>query len=103
MAFTAREVRDSGRSPVDEIIVHSPVDGREIGRVQAMSLDQVERMALELRAAQPAWEALGPEARAPHLSRWRDWLTDNERRLTELVTAESGKAWADAAAIPSGW
>lgn len=60
------------------------------------SADQVAAMAARLRNAQPAWEALGPQGRGKHLLAWLDWMMDNERRLLELVQAESGKSWGDA-------
>jgi acyl-CoA reductase-like NAD-dependent aldehyde dehydrogenase len=97
MLTSPRESVDDPASIADEIVVHSPVDRREVGRVPAISRPQLEEMAAGLRAAQPGWEALGPDGRAPFLNRWRDWLLDNEQRLTRIVTLESGKAWADAA------
>jgi acyl-CoA reductase-like NAD-dependent aldehyde dehydrogenase len=48
-----------------------------------------------LRAAQPAWEALGPKGRSRHLRNWLNWLLDNDRRLIGLVQAETGKSWTD--------
>src|SRR5438094_539595 len=49
----------------------------------------------KVRAAQPAWEALGFAGRARWLGRFRDWLLDNEQRLLELVQQETGKSWGD--------
>jgi acyl-CoA reductase-like NAD-dependent aldehyde dehydrogenase len=57
-------------------------------------------LAAALRQAQPAWEDLGPDGRAIHLRAWRDWFLDNERRLGELVQAETGKTWNDASLEP---
>ena len=84
-----------------EIEVHCPADGRLVGTVPNQDADEARAAAEALRAAQPAWEALGPEGRAVHLRNWRDWLLDNERQLAELVQAETGKAWTDAALEPS--
>ncbi|GAA0630679.1 aldehyde dehydrogenase family protein [Sporichthya brevicatena] len=78
------------------IEVRCPADGRIVGTVANQTRDEVGAVAAKLREAQPAWEALGPEARGKHLRDWRDWLLDNERRLGELVQSETGKSWADA-------
>ena len=78
------------------IEVRSPADRRVVGTIPVLDSAQVHALASGLRAAQPAWEALGPDGRAKVLLRWADWLLDNERRLAELVQAESGKAWNDA-------
>ena len=59
--------------------------------------DDVRVLAARLRDAQPAWEALGVRGRAVWLGRWRDWLLDNQDRLTELIRRETGKALGDAA------
>jgi acyl-CoA reductase-like NAD-dependent aldehyde dehydrogenase len=64
------------------------------------SPDQVSQMARQLREAQPEWEELGPVARCKHLLAWLDWIMDNEQHLIELVQAESGKSWGDAALEP---
>lgn len=78
------------------IEVRSPADRRVVGTIPVLGAERVQSLAAELRAAQPAWEALGPDGRAKVLLRWADWLMDNERRLSELVQSESGKAWNDA-------
>ena len=78
------------------IEVRSPAHGRVVGSIPVLGTEQVHELATQLRAAQPAWEALGPDGRAKFLLRWADWLMDNERRLAELVQSESGKAWNDA-------
>jgi acyl-CoA reductase-like NAD-dependent aldehyde dehydrogenase len=81
------------RTPIE---VRCPADGRLIDTVPDQGPAEVARVAAELRAAQPAWEALGPKGRSAHLRRWLDWCLDNERRLLETVQAEAGKSWADA-------
>jgi acyl-CoA reductase-like NAD-dependent aldehyde dehydrogenase len=82
------------------IQVHCPADGRFVGAVPNATAAEVHAVAVELREAQPAWEELGPEGRGRHLRAWRDWFLDNERRLGEMVQAETGKAWNDAALEP---
>ncbi|GAY17542.1 aldehyde dehydrogenase family protein [Mycobacterium sp. shizuoka-1] len=79
------------------ITVRRPADGAVIATVPDLDAVQVAAICAELRAAQPAWEALGPRGRSTHLLGWLDWLLDNERRLLTLVQQETGKSWADAA------
>jgi acyl-CoA reductase-like NAD-dependent aldehyde dehydrogenase len=79
------------------IRIHCPADGRFVGEVPDQGPGEVAALARALRAAQPAWEALGPKGRNRHLLRWLDWLLDNEQRLLELVQAETGKSWSDSA------
>src|SRR5688572_4724222 len=87
----------STRSAPESFEIRSPADGRIVGRLPQRSPADVAAIAARLRAAQPAWEDLGPDGRATHLLRWLDWIMDNEQRLMELVQDESGKSWGDAA------
>jgi acyl-CoA reductase-like NAD-dependent aldehyde dehydrogenase len=87
----------NGEPAAKVIEVRSPTDGKRVGIVSHQSANDVVATANRLRAAQPAWEALGPDGRAEHLLRWLDWILDNEQRLIALIQAEAGKATADAA------
>jgi acyl-CoA reductase-like NAD-dependent aldehyde dehydrogenase len=97
MAAIAQSSAGAQASP-EEIVVHCPADGRVAGTVPVHTRAEVEAMAAELRAAQPAWRALGIAGRSLWMERWRDWFLDNERRLIEIVQAETGKSTADAGA-----
>ncbi|HWF53007.1 MAG TPA: aldehyde dehydrogenase family protein [Solirubrobacteraceae bacterium] len=88
----AQTTTDSGAPTVD---VFCPADGRLVGSVPDMGAPEVEQIAAQLRAAQPAWEAIGPEGRARHMLAWLDWIFDNEDRILELVQQESGKSYGD--------
>jgi acyl-CoA reductase-like NAD-dependent aldehyde dehydrogenase len=57
----------------------------------------VAAAAQQLRAAQPAWEELGPDGRAQHMFRFLDWILDNEAHLVGTMQEETGKSWGDAA------
>jgi len=78
--------------------VRNPATGEIVGSVADETRDEVFAVAARLRAAQPAWEALGFRGRAQWMARWRDWFLDNEERLTRLVQLETGKSQADAGA-----
>ena len=75
--------------------VRNPADGSLVGTVPDQSADEVRVLADQLRAAQPAWEALGPKARARHLRKWLDWVVDNQDHILGLVHREAGKSWGD--------
>jgi acyl-CoA reductase-like NAD-dependent aldehyde dehydrogenase len=82
----------------EQITVTCPADGRVVGSVPVHSRAEVEKVAAELRAAQPEWRAMGFAGRAKWMNLWRDWFLDNEDRLNAMVQAESGKSTADAGA-----
>lgn len=79
-----------------EITVTCPADGSEIGRVPVCDAAEVAGAAARLREAQPGWRDIGFAGRAAWMRRWRDWLLDNNARLTRLVQEETGKSLADA-------
>lgn len=76
--------------------VVNPANGELVGTVTEMSTADVSALAGRLRAAQPAWEAIGARARAQHMLRWLDWIVDNQDRILGLVHREAGKSWGDA-------
>lgn len=79
------------------IVIHRAQNGSVLDEVPIHNSDEVSQMASELRRAQAEWEEIGPRGRKMWLGRLRDWMLDNQTRLTELVVAESGKSWQDAA------
>lgn len=96
MSTTTEQDRPASGDHVERE-VRCPADGRVVGSVPRHGAADVAAAALDLRAAQPAWEALGPRERSRHLRRWLDWLLDNEQRVIGLVQAETGKSWSDSA------
>jgi acyl-CoA reductase-like NAD-dependent aldehyde dehydrogenase len=78
------------------ISVRSPVTGGTIAQVPELTRDEVERLAVRGRAAQPAWEALGVRRRAEVLRRAQRLLLDHADRVLDTVVAETGKAREDA-------
>ena len=83
-------------SGTSKLEVRNPADGSVVGVVPDMPADEVAQLAAGLRAAQPAWEALGPHGRGRHLRDWLDWIVDNQDRILGLVHREAGKSWGDA-------
>ncbi|MGO9696745.1 MAG: aldehyde dehydrogenase family protein, partial [Mycobacterium sp.] len=80
-----------------DIVVKCPATGEVVGRVAVTSVAEVEAVAARLRAAQPAWQAMGVEGRAEWLGKWRDWILDHTDELLSMVERETGKSWGDTA------
>ncbi|MFI5623299.1 aldehyde dehydrogenase family protein [Nocardioides sp. NPDC051685] len=95
-------VSEAPRAPFAEqparavVEVRNPADDTVAGTVPNLSGAEVAELAARLRAAQPAWEALGPEGRKKHLLAWLNWIVDNKERILGLVHREAGKSWGDA-------
>ncbi|BDX33437.1 aldehyde dehydrogenase [Mycobacterium antarcticum] len=97
MTTTEGQTTDTAAKAEKALVeVRNPADGSVVGTVPDQSADEVRLLADELRAAQPAWEALGPKARARHLRQWLDWIVDNQHHIFGLVHREAGKSWGDA-------
>lgn len=92
----AENASGNGLTPAPAIEVICPADGRVVGRVSDLGPAGVAAAAAQLRAAQPEWEALGPDGRAKHLLRFLDWILDNEATLVGIMQEETGKSWGDA-------
>lgn len=79
------------------IEVAAPASGSIAGTVPNLQAAAVNARAAQLRAAQPAWEALGPDGRSAWIARYRDWLLDHATELTDLLQLETGKVRHEAA------
>ena len=53
--------------------------------------DEVAAEARRLRAAQPRWEALGPDGRAAVLLRWADAVEAQADAITEALSVDTGR------------
>ena len=73
------------------IDVQNPATSAIVGRIPNQTREEVLATAAELRRAQPAWEALGFEGRAGWMERWRDWMLDNDKRLTRMLQEERSR------------
>ncbi|OJX79866.1 MULTISPECIES: aldehyde dehydrogenase family protein [unclassified Leifsonia] len=71
--------------------IHDPATGAEIGRAPEASVDDLDAAIARARAAQPAWEALGHDARTEVLLRAADAIDANAEALAELLSREQGK------------
>src|ERR1700742_3758961 len=60
--------------------------------------EKVHEVAERLRSNQAEWEALGNKGRSKWLFQLRDWMLDNQERMTETMQRETGKVRAEAGA-----
>ena len=73
---TAAETEANGAAPAapETFEVHRPVDGSVIREVPITTPEEVAEAVAAVRAAQPAWEAIGFDGRYHWLGRLRDWM-----------------------------
>ncbi|HEX3701021.1 MAG TPA: bifunctional proline dehydrogenase/L-glutamate gamma-semialdehyde dehydrogenase PutA, partial [Phenylobacterium sp.] len=85
-----------GQSAEDRV---SPVDlSRVIGRASQATPADVEAAFAAARAAQPGWDQLGGEGRAPILRAMADALEGDRHRLVAICAREAGKTLSDGVA-----
>src|SRR5438046_1682209 len=84
----------------DELAVHSPYDGREVGRTSYASPDQVERAVAAAASVAGRAAALPAHVRAGALDHVSRRLAERADEIARLITAENGKPikWARAEA-----
>ncbi|MBV8181248.1 MAG: aldehyde dehydrogenase family protein, partial [Mycobacterium sp.] len=78
------------------IRVHDPADGSIVAEVPDNPPADVAAAISQIRATQPAWEALGPGGRASWLLRYGNWLRAHQTELSALLQSETGKPWQEA-------
>lgn len=76
---------ESGRA------VHNPSTGELVGLAPTQTMAEVDAAIDRASAAQPAWAALGDEARVEYLNRIADAIEANADALAELLSREQGK------------
>ncbi|MFT3989319.1 aldehyde dehydrogenase family protein [Aestuariivirga sp.] len=74
-------------NPATEVVIASVPKGGE---------DDADRALVAARAAQPAWEALPPQARGQLLRDLARLILENRERLARIVVAEQGKPLQEA-------
>lgn len=78
-------------SPTGTIVVHSPIDGQEIGRVTETPLKDVEQLIERAHAAFLAWRVVPAPKRGELIRLFGEELRAHKEELGQLVTLESGK------------
>jgi acyl-CoA reductase-like NAD-dependent aldehyde dehydrogenase len=88
---------DGAGSSTETFEVRNPADGTVISSLPIHGADEVRAAVARLRAAQPGWEALGPDGRYRWLAAWREWMLAEGERIADVMEAETGKVRQDAA------
>jgi len=94
---TESATNGAAASAAESFDVHNPATGEVIRSVPIDSAESVAATVARVRAAQPAWEALGNAGRYAQLGKLRNWLIDNYDRIADTMQEETGKVRADAA------
>ncbi len=71
--------------------VINPRTGEADYEIAPLDAAAVQAKAKRLRAAQPAWAALDPQARADILRRWADAVVAHRQPLLEALTLDTGR------------
>jgi acyl-CoA reductase-like NAD-dependent aldehyde dehydrogenase len=74
-----------------ELTSHNPATGEPVGAVPVTAVEDVARIVARARAAQPAWEALGPRGRADLIRGVAPLFDARADVLGELLSREQGK------------
>jgi len=82
----------------EALIDLDPASGERLAAVPLSDAADVERVVAAAAAAQPAWRAVSPQARARALMALRQLLDAHREELAAIVTRDMGKTLADAAA-----
>jgi malonate-semialdehyde dehydrogenase (acetylating)/methylmalonate-semialdehyde dehydrogenase len=81
---------------VEAIADVDPATGQTAATVPLSGAAEVDAAVVAARAAQPAWREVSPQRRARAVLALREQLLARREELTALVTADMGKALADA-------
>lgn len=92
-AYLAGEWKKS--SSGETIAIQSPYLHDTIGRVQAVTQDEVDQAIKAAHKAQKEWASLSLSERGVFLNRWADELVKNELDIARSVMKEVGKGFKD--------
>ena len=80
----------------ETISIGSPYLKTEIGRVQAMSQQEIDEAIASTKEAQKKWSHLTVRERGAYLYKWIDELLSAKEEIAETIMKEVGKAYKDA-------
>ncbi|WTW96262.1 aldehyde dehydrogenase family protein [Streptomycetaceae bacterium NBC_01309] len=74
-----------------ELRVRDPRTGRDERALRPPTLEALDAEVARLRAAQPAWEALGPSGRADALRRWAREIAARQDDMVDALLHDTGR------------
>lgn len=78
------------------IDIYSPYTHEVIGKVQAISTDEVDDAIRFAKEAQNSWKEASLQDRAKYLYKWADELVSMQDEIAEIIMKEVGKSLKDA-------
>ncbi|MDR7083687.1 phenylacetaldehyde dehydrogenase [Arthrobacter ginsengisoli] len=78
-------------SPGSSRTILNPATGQPVGEAPVHTVEDLERAVASAQAAQPAWAALGHDARSAALLRAADAVERSAEELARLLSREQGK------------
>src|SRR5438045_9564804 len=79
-----------------KIRVSNPATGDLLAELSAANAVDVQAAILRARAAQPAWNDVGPKSRARILRKFLEILNKQRSEVAALITSEAGKQEVEA-------
>ncbi|MGN1402413.1 MAG: NADP-dependent glyceraldehyde-3-phosphate dehydrogenase [Bacillus sp. (in: firmicutes)] len=80
----------------ETISISSPYLRKEIGKIQAMTQQEIDESIQSAKVAQVKWADLTVRERGEYLYRWIDELLKDKESIAEMIMKEVGKAHNDA-------
>lgn len=76
--------------------IHNPATGQKIADIESTAPEEVARAVTRAQSAQVSWQTKSFAERGKILFRFRDYLLDEQEKLVDILTAETGKPRAEA-------
>lgn len=74
-----------------EIISYSPIDNKEIGRIQTIELNQIDEICYKSQNAFLSWRNEPAPLRGEFVRLWGEVLREKKQEIANLITLEAGK------------
>ncbi len=74
------------------IAIKNPATGAAVGEIRVNTVNEVRAFVARARRAQPAWEALGFDARAEVMQRALKLLLEKQEHYIETIRSETGRS-----------
>ena len=74
-----------------EIISYSPIDNKEIGRIQTIELNQIDEICYKSQNAFLSWRNKPAPSRGEFVRLWGEVLREKKQEIANLITLEAGK------------
>ena len=93
---------ETAKDKVKVTLCYNPATGEQIGEVPLNTVDDLRAAMAKARIAQRVWAATPLSERGKIMLRVRDYITDHQQELAEIVSKDNGKVRVDALATEAG-